>query len=78
MARLFRTVEHLGGNLDKMFGGLIHFYLPQGTHSNIEEQITAITDELRSNPGKVDSSCAPTLRKLLSLTFDLSGEDRPV
>ena len=54
--RLFRTVERLGGTWDTMFGGLVFLYLPQGIQFDLQKQIAGITEELRSNPEKMDTS----------------------
>jgi hypothetical protein len=75
--RLFRTVESLGGTWETMFGGLVNLYLPQGVQFNLQEQIASITEELRSNPGKMESSGISFRGDQRSLTFDLSKGDWP-
>ena len=75
--RLFRTVERLGGTWETMFGGLVSLYLPQGIQFDLQKQITAITEELRSDPAEIDSSGASFCSERRSLTYDLSIGDRP-
>jgi hypothetical protein len=75
--RLFTTVEHLGGTWETIFGGLVSLYLPQGIPFDLQKHIDAITEELRSNPEKIDTSGISFLGKQRSLTYDLSQGDKP-
>jgi len=75
--RLFRTVEGLGGTWETMFGGMVSLYLPQGIPFDLPTHIAAITEELRSNPEKMDTSGTSFRGKQRSLSYDLSQGNKP-
>ena len=75
--QLFKAIESLGGTWETMFGGLVCLYLPQGIQFNLQEQIVAITKDLRSDPQKVEHRKSPFHGERRSMTYDLSREVSP-
>ena len=75
--QLFGTVERLGGTWETMFGGMVSLYLPQGIQFDLQKHIDAITEELRSNLEKKDTSGTSLRVKQRSLTYDLSQARNP-
>jgi len=70
--RLFKMVEDLGGTWETLFGGWVYLYLPRGIQFNLQEQIGAITESLRSDPQKAENRESPFHGERRSLSIDLS------